>query len=500
MTNIEELKSNLAEISYLSQAAGVLCWDQNTYMPEGSALSRAKQLSTLSEIIHKKSTSDHMRSLIERAEDEAGALPEGALDRDLLRILRRDFDQWTKLPTEFVVEESELSSIAQTEWAKARKENDYKAFAPYLKKQIDLSRRKADYLGYAEQPYDALLDQHEPGLTTNAAKRLFDTARPILVDLVKSVTENGKPVDDSCLRRFYPEAEQEKLSLKVAQLIGYDTTRGRLDRTTHPFEISFSQDDVRITTRFDERNLPYCLSSVIHETGHAMYEQNIGRDISNTNLASGCSSGVHESQSRLWENIVGRSRGFLKAIFPLILESFPGTVQAEEEELFFRAFNKVEPSFIRTEADEATYNLHIFLRFELELALLSGELNVEDAPAAWNEKTKESFGLTPPTDALGILQDVHWSMGSFGYFPTYSIGNFLSAQLYETALAAHPEIPAEIEIGKFSTLFNWLHDNIWRHGRRWLPQELVLKATGKPLDATAFTRYLTRKIKSIYEL
>jgi carboxypeptidase Taq len=283
-------------------------------------------------------------------------------------------------------------------------------------------------------------------------------------------------------------------------MIGFDFNRGRLDKTTHPFATSFGRNDVRITTRYDEHSLPYCLMSVIHESGHAMYEQNVSPDFDETPLSGGCSMGVHESQSRLWENIVGRSRGFWSAIFPSVLEAFPGTITPEEEKLFYRAINKIQPSFIRTEADEVTYNLHIFLRFELEQALISGELKVDDAPAAWNEKMQSTLGIVPPTDTLGILQDVHWAMGSLGYFPTYSIGNFLSAQVYEAALKSNPEIPSEISNGNFKPLFSWLKENIWRHGSRYFPSELILKATGKPLDTTAFTRYLTEKFTALYDL
>jgi carboxypeptidase Taq len=500
MAAIDELKTILVELTYLGEAASVLGWDQNTYMPTGGAESRAKQLSTLSQLIHSKFTSDETGSLLSKAENQAANFPEGSIERDLLRKVRKDYDQSRKFPSDFVAERSQSSSIAQIKWIEARKNNDFKAFSPDLKKNIELSQRTAEYLGYSKLPYDALLDLHETGLTTERTKQLFDSARPTLVSLVRKTQEKSSAIDASVLSRFYPEAQQEKLSKKVSAMIGFDFNRGRLDKTTHPFATSFGRNDVRITTRYDEHSLPYCLMSVIHESGHAMYEQNVSPDFDETPLSGGCSMGVHESQSRLWENIVGRSRGFWSAIFPSVLEAFPGTITPEEEKLFYRAINKIQPSFIRTEADEVTYNLHIFLRFELEQALISGELKVDDAPAAWNEKMQSTLGIVPPTDTLGILQDVHWAMGSLGYFPTYSIGNFLSAQVYEAALKSNPEIPSEISNGNFKPLFSWLKENIWRHGSRYFPSELILKATGKPLDTTAFTRYLTEKFTALYDL
>jgi carboxypeptidase Taq len=324
--------------------------------------------------------------------------------------------------------------------------------------------------------------------------------KPDLVTLVHAIAERTDFVDDAVIRQTFEEQKQEEFGMAVARAIGYDFSRGRQDRTIHPFQTSFSINDVRITTHFLSDYLPSALFSTIHEAGHGMYEQGISPDLEGTPLADGTSLGVHESQSRMWENVVGRSRSFWRHFYPSLQETFAAQLAGVELDTFYRAINRVQPSFIRVEADEVTYNLHIMLRLEMELALLSGDLSVADAPAAWNDKMETYLGLRPPTDREGILQDVHWANGLYGYFSTYSLGNFLSVQLYDAAVRAHPQIPDEIAEGRFETLRGWLTENIYRHGRKFEPNELVRRATGEPIQSRSYVRYLKQKFSEIYGL
>ncbi len=497
---LKDLKTTLAEVTYLGQALGLIGWDQHTYMPPGGAEFRAEQESALNKVIHQKKTSTDFGRLLDGAEKEVASLDQDSFDFLLVRMTRYDYDKSRKLPDDFVAEDSKVSSMAQSVWAEARAENDFAKFAPWLEKNIDIAKRKVEYLGYTEHPYDALLGLYEPKFTTREVKQLFDEVRPVVVDLVKQVQAKGNPVDNSVLSRHYPEDRQEKFAKDVITAYGYDFKRGRLDRTVHPFASSFGRGDVRITTRYDANFLPMALMGTLHETGHAMYEQNVGEEMTGTPLADGCSNSVHESQSRLWENQVGRGRPFWKHYFPALQQMFPESLSDIDCEVLYRALNKIEPSFIRVEADEVTYNLHIITRFELEQDLLMGKLSVKDAPAAWNAKYTEYFGITPPTDAEGILQDIHWAMGGMGYFPTYSLGNFLSAQLFAKIHADIPDLDSQIEAGDFKGLFAWLQTNVWQYGRRYFPQEQIEKATGSKLQTGPYIQYLKTKFGAIYGL
>lgn len=498
MSDLSELKSQLAEITYLGQAAGLLGWDQHTYMPPGGAEGRAEQLSVLGKIVHERFTSDEIGRLLDGAERETASLDEDSLDHQLVRMTRYDYDLARKLPSDFVAESARTTSMAQTVWAEARKNDDFPAFSPWLAKNLDLAKRTVDYYGYDEHPYDALLNLYEPKMKTGEVQALFDQVRPVVVALVKAVVEKGEPVDTSILHRSYPEDAQEAFAKKVVAAFGYDFNRGRLDRTVHPFASSFGRGDCRITTRYDANFLPMALMGTMHEAGHAMYEQNVGEDLAGTPLEAGCSNSVHESQSRLWENLVGRSEAFWKSYYKPLAEQFPESVMAGEESTLYRALNCVSPSLIRVEADEVTYNLHIILRFEMEKDLLTGKITVDEAPAAWNAKMQDYLGIAPPTNREGVLQDVHWSMGGMGYFPTYSLGNFLSVQLFDTATKANPAIGDQIAAGEFSGLFQWLKENVWRYGRRYFPQELIKKATGRPLETGPYIQYLKTKFGKIY--
>lgn len=500
MENLTALKTKTAEIRSIRYAASVLSWDQQTHMPPGGAAARSTQLSTLSKVAHQMFTSDEIGKLIEAAEHEIAGKDFDDNDASLVRVLKRDYDRATRLPSEFVAEFSRTTSMAHHVWAKARAEKDFAQFLPTLEKIFDLCRQSAEYLTYPEVPYDALLDQYEPGMTTAQVATLFAGLREDLVPLAKAIFAKKDTNSNEPLRRHFPVEKQREFGLKVVQQFGYDMKRGRQDEAVHPFCIHFSRDDVRITTRFDPNFLAPALFGTMHEAGHASYEQGIPSEFSGTYLGGSVSLGIHESQSRLWENMVGRSRGFWEYFYPPLRETFPGVLDDVSVEQFYRAINYVAPSFIRVEADEVTYPLHIMLRFELEQDVLHGKLAVQDLPEAWNAKFEAYLGITPPDDAQGLLQDIHWSSGIMGYFPTYSIGTLLAAQLYEATLKDHPALPQEIAAGKFDTLLGWMNSHIHAHGRKFMPNELVKRATDESLQHRYFIDYLRRKYGEIYAL
>jgi len=469
-------------------------------MPPGGASARAAQLTALVRVIHRKMTGDRAAHLLDAAERAGGGLDADGDDAALLRAARRDFDQMTKVPESLAAELTRVTTLAHEEWAAARAASDWGGFAPWLEQILDLTRQQADHLGHGGERYDALLDQYEPGMTTAQVRAMFDALQPATVSLVRRIAERGpQAIDDSVLHRDFDEEEQEAFGNGVVRALGFDWDRGRQDRAVHPFCTSFGSGDVRITTRFDRRFLPTALFGSIHETGHALYEQGFAARYAGGPLAEAASLGVHESQSRLWENLVGRSRPFWSHFFPSLQAAFPDALAGEDADSFYRAANKAEPSLIRVEADEVTYNLHILLRFEMEQALLSGALAVADAPAAWNARTKELFGLTPPDDAHGILQDVHWAGGMIGYFPTYTVGNLLSVQLYEKADAdGGGQLATQIGAGEFGPLLGWLRENVHQWGRKYLPGDLIGRAVGGPLDPAPYLRYLETKFGALY--
>lgn len=500
MQTLEQLKGHLAEIVALSEAAAVLEWDQQTQMPPGGAGARAAQMMALSRVIHQKLTGEETARFLEQSEREADSLDSASDDAAYLRTARRDFDQATKVPTALVAELTRVTTLAHEQWAGARAESDWNKFAPWLSQILDLTRQKADYLGHSGERYDALLDQYEPGMTTAEVRAMFERIKPDLVALTQAVAAKGPDaVDDSVLKRDFDEDRQKRFGEQVVRALGFDPNRGRQDRAVHPFCTSFGRNDVRITTRFDTNFLPMALFGSIHETGHALYEQGIAERYDGSVLGGGASLGFHESQSRLWENLVGRSRPFWERFYPDLRDLFPESLGNVELNAFYRAINKVEPSLIRVEADEVTYNLHILLRFEMEQDLLSERLSVADAPAAWNAKMQAYFGLTPLDDARGILQDVHWSGGMFGYFPTYSVGNLLSVQLYDKAdIDLGGQISGQIAAGDFAPLLGWLRQNVHQWGRKYRPAELVRRVTGGPLDPAPYLRYLQTKFGEVY--
>jgi carboxypeptidase Taq len=499
-SKLSEFKTRLLEASDLNHANALLFWDQSTYMPAGGAAARARQSALLSRLAHERATDPAIGRLLDDLQSYAESLPYDHDEAALIRVARRNYERAVKVPAAFVGEMTSHQAGSYQVWAEARPENDFQKVQPYLEKTLDLSRRYAEYFAPYEHIADPLIDEADYGMKASTVAAVFAALRRELVPIVRAIA--GQPLaDDACLRRHFPEAAQWAFGLDVAREIGYDFARGRLDKTPHPFTIEFAAGDVRITTRVDEHNLGDALFSTVHESGHAMYEQGVRPDFEGTPLGGGTSAGVHESQSRLWENLVGRSRGFWHFYFPRLQAAFPAQLADVPLEAFYRAINKVQPSLIRTDADEVTYNLHVMLRFDLELALLEGKLAVKDLPEAWHERYRTDLGIAPADDKDGVLQDVHW-YGSLigGQFQGYTLGNIMSGQFYAAALHAHPGIPGEIAQGEFGTLLSWLRENIYQHGSKFTAAELIRRVTGGPLSTEPYLGYLRTKYGELYEL
>ncbi len=497
---LKELKARLLEVSDLNAAAALLYWDQTTYMPPGGAPARARQIATLRRLAHEKFTDPAIGKLLDDLRLYEESLPYDSDDASLIRVTRRDYEKAIKVPPAFMAELSSHIAATYEVWAKARPANDFAAVQPYLEKTLDLSRQLANFFPGYEHIADPLIDFSDPGMTASAVSTLFAELRQQLAPIVQAITAQP-PADDSCLHQAFPEAQQLAFGQEVIRRFGYDFRRGRQDKTHHPYMTKFSLGDVRITTRVKENDLGEALFSTMHEAGHALYEQGIRTEYEGTPLARGASSGIHESQSRLWENLVGRSLSFWRSFYPRLQAVFPDQLGSVSLETFYQAINKVERSLIRTDADEVTYNLHVIIRFELELALLEGQLTVRDLPEAWRERYEADLGIAPPDDRDGVLQDVHWYSGVIGgAFQGYTLGNIISAQFFEAALQAHPEIPAEIEQGEFGTLHTWLKEHIYQHGRKYMPAELIERVTGSPLTIEPYIRYLRTKYGELYQL
>jgi carboxypeptidase Taq len=497
---LAELKTRLAEVYDLNMMGSLLFWDQSTRMPPGGAEARGRQLALIARLSHEKSTDPEVGKLLDDLQAYGENLPYDSDDASLIRVARREYERDTKVPAEFLAELNAHQSKGYEAWAQARPENNFRKVEPLLEKTLDYSRRLSDFFPGYEHVADPLIDFFDYGMKASSVRALFGELRQQLVPIVQSIASQP-PADDSCLRRNYPEDQQMKFAADVVKQLGYDFNRGRIDKTRHPFMTKFSLGDVRITTRVREDYLGENLFSNIHESGHAMYEQGIDMALEGTPLASGTSAGVHESQSRLWENVVGRSRGFWEYFFPRLQAEFPEQLKGVSLEAFYEAINKVERSLIRTDADEVTYNLHVMLRFDFEMQLLDGDLSVRDLPEAWHERFEKDFGVTPADDRDGVLQDVHWYAGVIGgAFQGYTLGNILSAAFYARALEAHPEIPAEMKEGKFSTLHAWLKDNIYRHGSKFTAPEIVERVTGGPISLDPYIGYLREKYGGLYTL
>ena len=496
---LERFKQLVAEIMDLTRANAVLGWDQQVYMPKGGSDDRGNILAAIAGITHEKFTSAEMGNLIDELKPQAKNMDPQSDDACLILRTAHDYDKQAKIPTKWVSEFAKATTIAESAWEHAKTESNFKIFQPELEKVVAMRREYAEFFKPYDHIYDPLIDDYEPGLKTADVQAIFGKLRPQQVELLKAI--EGKPqVDDSFLRTSYPEKGQWDFGVDVISHFGFDWNRGRQDKSMHPFTTSFGVGDVRITTRFDPERAESAMFSTMHEGGHALYEQGIADSLRRYPLANGASMAVHESQSRMWENIIGRSLPFWKYFFPRIQKVFPEQLKGVTLEKFYKGINKVQPSFIRTESDEATYNLHIMLRLELEIALMEGKLAVKDLPEVWNARMKEYLGIVPSNDREGVLQDVHWSGGSFGYFPTYALGNLVSAQIWEKIQQEIPAIESQIESGKFAELLAWLQKNIYRHGAKFEPQVLVKRVTGSTITPEPYMRYLTKKYTGVYGL
>jgi carboxypeptidase Taq len=497
---LKELRQRLLEISDLGAVGSVLGWDEATYMPKGGSSARGRQSATVSRLRHERAIDPALGRLIDSLTPYAESLPADSDDAALVRVARRDFEKAIKVPAAWVERSNKHGSASYDAWTRARPANDFATMRPYLEKTLELSREYAGFFKPYDRIADPLIDSADEGMTTALTQKLFAELRRELVPIVRAIT--AEPVaDDRCLRGTFREQPQLAFSLDVAARLGYDLDRGRLDKTHHPFCTRFGAGDVRITTRVREDDLGDALFSTVHEAGHAMYEQGVAAALDGTPLGGGVSAGVHESQSRLWENVVGRSRAFWEHFFPALQRLYPEQFQGVALDTFYRAINKVERSLIRTDADEVTYNLHVMMRFDLELDMLEGRLAVKDLPEAWRARMQADLGIEPPDDRDGCLQDVHWYYGGIGgNFQGYTIGNILSAQFYAAAVKAHPNIPAEIAAGKFDTLYGWLTKNLYRHGSKFTPNDLIARASGEPMSMQPYLGYLRGKYGELYSL
>lgn len=506
MTTVEKDYQKICELSkharILQGISSILDWDQETYMPPGSAGIRAEQLETMAGIIHQEKTSRKFATALSKLID----LPTGKLKTKklsapqtaALREWRRDYLHETALPAKFVKELAKVSSQAVIAWRSAKKENAFQQFAPFLDRIVQLNRQKADYLGYKEHPYDALLDQFEPHISTKEVSSLFLKLRTGLTPLIKKIAQ--QPIDDHFLYGKWDVSKQMAFSQKLLDAMGYDCAKGRVDFSTHPFSSASHPSDSRITTRIHPESLMSNIFAILHEAGHALYEMGLPQVHYGTPLGDARSLGVHESQSRWWETRIGLSHPFWQYFFPLLKETFKGQLDHINLEMFYRGINKVEPSFIRIEADEVTYPLHVILRFELEKNLIEGSLNVRDIPDAWNAKMEQYLGIIPSNNAEGCLQDIHWSMGAFGYFPTYTLGNLYAAHLFEAFAKEHPNWEKQVAAGELDFIKLWLHDKVYQHGKRFSAHELLKEATGKDFSADPYMHYLKKKYSGIYQL
>lgn len=494
----QEFISALRQISTFESIGSLLSWDEQTFMPPKGAELRATQSSLLARLTHEQFTSPRIGEMLSTLEaSELMRDPEGDVAVNV-RQTRRVYDRARKLPPALVEEMSRTAVLAQQAWAEARKRSDYPAFAPWLRKTLELKRQEAACVGHSGHVYNALLDPYEPDETAENLRNVFTALRGPLVELIGRIIASGRKAPVEILERHYPADAQHKLAREAAERIGFDFAAGRLDISVHPFCSEIGPGDCRMTTRYDERYFGDAFFGVLHETGHGLYDQGLDSQHWGTPRGKYISLGIHESQSRLWENLVGRSRAFWRFFLPKARAAFPQILSDVTEDQWVFAVNDIRPSFIRTEADEATYNLHVLLRFELEQAMLTGELTPADIPAAWNAKMKDLLGITPPDNAKGCLQDVHWSMGSIGYFPTYTLGNLYAAQFFEQARKDLGDLDQHFARGEFAPLLTWLQQKIHRHGRRYTARQLVSKITGRDLSAEPLLRHLQAKAQELY--
>ena len=500
-SQLQQLREALAEVEDLRHAAGVAEWDQQTQMPPRGAAARAEVLATLEKVAHEKFVAAEIGQLLEGAASElerAGRQDPDDDDVALVRHTRRHWEKARRVPTELAADLARTGSLGQEVWVKARAENDFAAFAPVLSRQIELKQRYVECFEGFDCAYDALLDDYEPQMKTATVAGLFAELRDELVPLIEAVSQ--RELDDSIVHGHFPVEAQRRLVREVISLQGWNPEGWRLDDAAHPFATSFANADVRITDRWDESYFPSSLYGAMHETGHGLYEAGIADALMRTPLGHGVSLGVHESQSRLWENMVGRGRPFAEVLAPRVAHAFGGPLEGVSPERLFRAVNRVGASLIRVEADEATYSLHVIIRFELEQALIDGRLSVADLPEAWNARYRDYLGIEVPSDADGVLQDVHWSVGLFGYFSTYALGNLIAGQLWRQAHLDLGDLDDQIAAGELGGLRGWLVQNVHRHGAKYLTPDLLGRVVGTGIEVAPFVDYLKAKLSDVYEL
>jgi carboxypeptidase Taq len=493
----EELTTKLAEIHDVHMARSILSWDQHTKMPPKGGEVRAEQLGTLDRIAHELFIDDDIGALLEELRPYEESHDYDSDEASLLRVTRREYAKAKQVPSDLRAELTRAGAIALAAWVEAREKSDYSIFLPYLRRNIELQREYVACFPKAEDDYDVLLDDFDEGMKTTEVRAVFDELKTELIPLIAEIAERADAVDNSCLSGHFPVDKQRAFALEVLEQLGYDLKSWRLDPTVHPFAMSAATTDIRLTTRYDENDMN-SLMAAIHEFGHGFYEAGIDPRLERTPLSQVTSMSLHESQSRMWENLVGRSLPFWKHFYPRLQATYPEQFNGVELDEFYRAINKVEPSLIRIEADEATYNLHIILRFELEQEILEGSLDLADLPEAWNARMTEYLGVDVPDDAHGVLQDVHWSGGAIGYFPTYSLGNVISVQLWDQVRAAIPDLDQQFERGEFGELSSWLRENLHRNGRKFTSKETLERIVGGGIDSGPYLRYLKDKLGGIY--
>ncbi len=497
MNPIEKLKEEFSEITRLNHIRSLLGWDEQVNLPPGSFGGRAEQNALMSKIVHERLISDKIGNLIKECERLDNL---DLIDAAFIREAKREYDQEVKLPTKLVEEISKTASLGHAKWVEARKKDDFSLFQPLLEKMIGLQIQVAEKLDTHPDPYSTLIDLYEPGATYDWIANIFSKSKQNLNKIIKKLNTSTDKPDFSILTQKWDVDKQWDFSIDVIKGLNYDFNKGRQDKSVHPFTTSLSSTDTRFTTRIDENFFSTCVFGSIHECGHALYDMGFKKEIHGNILANGCSMGIHESQSRMWENIVGRSKEFWKYWYPKLEKSFPGNLKNVSLEEFHRSINTVQPSLIRVEADEVTYGMHIILRFELEKDIIEGNVNVSELPEIWNSKMDDLLGITPPNNADGVLQDIHWSGGAFGYFPTYYLGNLYGTQIYNDALKKHPTLPEDFEKGNFSNLLAYLRENIHQYGKIYEAKDLIKKITGEDLNPDYFIEYVEKKYYPIYRV
>jgi len=489
---LERLLERLAEVSDLSRAGMLLFWDQRVMMPPGGSEARAESVATIGRLAQERFVTAEIEQLLEELRSLEESSDYDSFEASLIRVTRHDFEKASRVPPELVGELRRASALALSAWGPAKEASNFEALRPFLEKNLALRQRYVECFDPAEETYDVLLDDYEPNMKTAEVREIFTGLKDALVPLIKEVEDAGE-IDDSFLTGEFDPARQRDFGLEIARRFGYTDEEWRLDQTPHPFMSSPGAGDIRLTSNIRTNDLS-SLFATMHEFGHGVYEWGVDRALARTPLGSGVSLGLHESQSRTWENLVGRSRSFWRFFYPRLQQVFPAQLGSVDEEDFYRAVNRVHPSLIRIDADEVTYNLHIILRFELEQELIDDRLALEDLPAAWNARMEEYLGIDVPDDARGVLQDMHWAGGNLGYFPTYALGNVISVQIWERAKQDLGDLDERFEQGEFGELRDWLTEHLYRMGRKFTPQETIERVTGSRIDAKLYVRYLREKL------